>query len=322
MGFFTGIIRDSRLRIEPRARATTPPSPALSGASEQAALPAQDSPTGLNQLSTAFRSPSIAAQSPNLRPYTDPAESPVTDIEVTYGSPPMKVGKPAVFEGTVPGESLNTPVISETPATHRTQPPTPSMYSDPVPNVEPTQPIPKQSTPAPDVQESDIKPKGTGHDPVTPKDLPVATPDSTRASGVANDTVTVPEPARQDTISITPRPKQYPTLPSSPETGVFPDAAPTSAAAAARTPEPPPEQPLGQLPPAPLPDAIRSTPAALPPSAFATLPPPSPDTTPPTTPQIRIGQVTVVVEGPNQGATRQRPSAPVGPGARQLLRGL
>lgn len=42
----------------------------------------------------------------------------------------------------------------------------------------------------------------------------------------------------------------------------------------------------------------------------------------PAQPQVRIGQVTVVVEGPNPKPARTRPVAPDGPGDRQLRRGL
>lgn len=300
MGFLSSIIRDSRLSVGPRSPEPVPsvsPLPPVAVGAE----PATMSPTDDQAVPRAPR-PYIATEtrSPVMRvgdagPVTFEQDRPrfeAPERDIRSGSPSSSVGalKPPELVSPEPVRK------SVTLSNEFTAPRTPSI-SEPWTNLEGN------------VRDAGIETIG-GASPLPPvEEIPQRpTEPQVRSGRRLGDVLDYATRVEADN-------KSNGTADPGPVTRVAPVDADTGRKVQEFQAEPAPPPALTP-PPSPPPTMMREPPSPFPaPSAH-----PSPSQT--RLPQVRIGQVTVVVEGPNPGPARTRPSAPEGPGDRQLLRGL
>lgn len=308
MGFFSTIIRDSRLRVGPGSRglAMPPEPPPVVASCMDDAVTSQRNGRRSDQGPRPNRP--TAAPDAHGSPLTSAA---VADPELT--PPPHRRGESRSIDDDSPRHPLE-----------RSAGPRPAAAQEPkvvrqrlsVP-VEPT-----ESRPSPSGEREPPGGRAAMEFESTPGSLSKArlgmgsganAPSRAESAGGTSTDVRGDIPEHEAVASDGDNGSGRPTKPVAEQSDMAMDVA-----AGIRGPE------LRQAAQAPSPG--QSPTQMLPPSPPLTPlesagPSPSPPQGRPQTPQVRIGQVTVVVEGPNR-VRRICPSAPDGPGERQLLRGL
>ncbi len=338
MGFLINIVRDSRLRILPRSYAVAvPPADAPVGAGavpgrriDPSAAPRPAASPGAPALPSAPADPDISL---------DQATDPGPGVQYSYRPVVAQTGEATASQQAPasPSPALGSP-LADNAVTHQvsplSRPLSRSLSSEPragIESVDPgqsqtameleaaTQSSPPETSPTPAVGLPGDPAPGAVGDPPAPG--AVGDPPAPLAAHGPEPAVAQPRERHPSAGAAGPPPAASAvaadtgadTVAVAADTGTDAVADRPTAAGTPPTPVTIPQEPVHVVP------ASLSTAPARP--AFAANPAPSPSATP-TAPQVRIGQVTVVVEGPNPAPARTRPSAPVGPGARQLLRSL